>query len=153
MRVRETPLSIANLSDVAWSYAQLTVEPSRRGRLIEVLAVSMSGPMGIGSAGRRDAAVLYSAVVMGWHLWRCDALLIDMTGLDYVWGDDLLGVLEIGDDPALGATPVPVALVCANANRGAIEGLVDGIGAGPPPYLTTDRATALSWIERSLRSA
>lgn len=146
MRFQETSLSTSDLSQVRWRYARLDVEQSRGGRLIEVLKVSLSGPYAVGAAGRKDARVLYSSLVMGWLLWPSDALLLDVTGLDYVWGDDLLGVLEIGSDPVLNLAAVPVALHCAEWNRSAFQGLIEGIGAEPLPYLTTDGEGALAWI-------
>jgi len=146
MDIHETPLSVADLSRTRWSYARIELARTPDTRLHEVLAVTLSGPCGVGADGRRDARVLYAAVLWGWLLWPSDALLLDVTGLDYVWGDDLIAVLEIGSDRMLAPSPVPVAIHCAAWNRSAFDGLIAGIGGGPAPFLTTDRTAALGWL-------
>jgi hypothetical protein len=110
----------------------------------------VAGHYGVGSSGRNDALVIRMALVSGWMLWRADALLIDITDLDYVWGDDLFAVLEIGSDPLMGATRVPVAVLCSEMSLPAVQGLAAGIGHGPVPIITSDRDQALVKLGKSL---
>lgn len=145
MRVSETRLSIDDLTEVSWSYAHLDVEPRGR-RAMRFLEVHLAGPYGVGSSGRNDALALRASILFGWQLWACDGLLLNLTKLDYVWGDDLFCVLEIGNDRNLSPLPVPTALLCAEWNRTAYAGLVDGIGKEPLPYLTVDHRKAVSWL-------
>lgn len=151
MDIHETSLSVADLSRTRSGYARIDVAKTRHGRLHEVLAVTLSGPCGVGADGHRDARVLYAAIVWGWLLWPSDALLLDVTGLDYVWGDDLIAVLDIGSDRMLAPSPVPVAILCAEWNRSAFDGLIAGIG-DPVPFVTTDRRMALARLVEELLS-
>ncbi|MFB9148161.1 hypothetical protein ACFFU4_00170 [Roseovarius ramblicola] len=143
---------MSDLSSTSWRYTRIEIAKTRHGPLYEVLEVALSGPCGVGADGHRDARVLYAAVVWGWLLWPSDALLLDVTGLDYVWGDDLIAVLDIGSDRMLAPAPVPVAIHCAAWNRSAFDGLIAGIG-GTAPFLTTDRRAALARLleERRIR--
>ena len=149
MRITETPLSVQDLSEVRWTYTLLGAAP-RGQRAFEVLEVHLAGPYGVGSDGRKDAHVLRAAVMFGWALWPCDVLLLNLTKLEYVWGDDLYAVIEIGSDRRFSPTPVPTALLSAEWNLGAYSGLVEGIGSPHRPYLTVDRKAALAWLAKQV---
>lgn len=52
-----------------------------------ILIVKFSGIYGLGSAGNGDAQYMYACLNMAKSLYDYRALIIDLTQLDYQWGD------------------------------------------------------------------
>jgi hypothetical protein len=154
------PCALTDLSDNTVTYARGTLPVSR----LPVLVVGIRGRFGndrVGSYGHGAAMVM-----AGLEAWDPAAVVLDLTGLVYEWGDGMTGVLVapgrwyagkgrevallamFGERPAV----LPMAVVAADLCR---DGLASLIRSEPDLDLPLhdDLASALAAVDRDLMSA
>lgn len=146
----EQPVSLSHLSAVSWDYF-LTVLPSpvpRQDR--RILRVAFAGDCGVGAAGANDVRVMESACLTGLWTWQADALILDFTDLTYVWGDDMIALLEIAQAPEVRHRDPRVAVVTSARNDAALRSLVKALGADARSLLFDSRRAAFKHIAAGL---
>ena len=57
-----------------------------------VLVVRFTGKYRQGSAGAPDARFMFAMLEAAIGAWKCWALILDLSGLAYEWGDDIEGI-------------------------------------------------------------
>ncbi len=63
-----------------------------------MLKATVRGTFGVGSAGNIHARYLCGMITTAHATWRPAALLLDLSGLVYTWGDAMADVLDAGGD-------------------------------------------------------
>lgn len=124
-----TPRSLEELSDVRVAFFQGTAGASGRS----VLVIRFSGTYRVGCQGNPDAAFMTAMGKAGLEAFDATGLLLDLSELDYRWGDMLDLVLALGDDPPgplarlFGERPRPRAVLVGPRCRVAIGTLLFGL--------------------------
>lgn len=136
------PLDLEALSDIDVSYriARSIHKPNRR-----VLVVSFSGEYRGGSDGNPDARYMLlkaSAGLAAVH--RRAGIVLDLTDLEYVWGDLLETVFAVGNTAHPSA--VPLAVVVGRHCEAAVRTLILGIDS-------RKRLRTVKWVFRDLDKA
>jgi hypothetical protein len=157
MKLRDCSLSDLGELDCGYACGEL---PS--GAHLKVLAVRLAG-----AADRSSNPIfeLASAVIMaGLEAWRPWALILDLRGLEYSWGDQMENVLQTAErwyeplQPTLAAfggesTPreFPVAVVVSDLNRDGFESLVrEQMGREPRDLLFETLEDAIAALDARL---
>jgi hypothetical protein len=110
-----------------------------------ILVIGFAGSYGFGSQGNPDAEFMNEAIESG--VMKCEptALILDLSQLEYVWGDMLESVLP-GEGGEFGAPCEAAALVVGPGCREGIRTLIFGINAH-------EELDQLAWVHDSLASA
>lgn len=95
-----------------------------------------------GSAGSNDARFIRWTLRQFLDLTRVDGLVIDCTGLDYLWGDDL----SFNTRQSLDEDPLPTLIAISPAQSAAYGYAV------PDDWVTPSREAALSEMDALLRA-
>lgn len=112
-------LKLASLSDVRCTF-HLGDHPGKTyGKT--VLVIRFTGTYRVGSAGNPDATFMMAMGNTGVEVSHPHAIVIDLSGLTYSWGDMLEGVLSIGRTPDR-----PSAVVVGKHCRVAVGTLLFG---------------------------
>lgn len=113
------------------------------GSGLRVLVVGFNGSYGFGSAGNADAAFMNEALELCFAEQEPSALILDLSELEYEWGDMLESVLP-GDNGECGAQAA--ALVVGPDCREGIRTLIFGVKA-------EDELDKLAWVHESVPNA
>lgn len=81
----------------------------------EALIISFRGEYSVGSGGNGDARFMAAIVTAALTVWRCRALILDLSAMHYEWGDAILDVIYMGRYLYRYA-PFPTALLVSNLN-------------------------------------
>ena len=112
-----TPRPAAPERESAIRHAFLLANASELYR--QVLVVQFEGPHRAGAAGAPDTRLMQAWGAFGMALWSPDALVLDLSGLDYPGGPMIRGVVA-PVEPNL-EEGFPFFAACSNANRAALE--------------------------------
>jgi hypothetical protein len=119
------PVEVLPVSALVGSAAAGWVTDPADDEVAHVLRVSFVGEYRTGSAGNPDADYILAFVAAALALDEPGAVVLDLRGLRYRWGNRLLRVFE-----AIGAAGaefrVGVAVVCGPESLPAFTGLVGG---------------------------
>ena len=100
---------------------QMMVSPKTMGRdRSRVLVVAFYGEYGIGSAGAPDAWYMSAIIKAGLDVHHPNGLIIDLSELNYVWGDNLDMVFSPGD-----LSTIPFAVVLGDRCKDAVGTLLN----------------------------
>ena len=88
-----------------------------------IVAVHFEGEYRIGSGGKPDARLIVALTQAAVIVWKADALILDLRGLDYQWGDEMEWVLS----PPDGCPDLPFAVVVSDLCLPAISTLIFGV--------------------------
>jgi len=114
-----TPVSLEALSDIHYSVA---LGPGHQSSLPEFLYVAFTGVYPIGSAGATDAKFLDSMMVAFQRAWHAESLIVDLSGLDYQWGDQMDFIFDVGYElPS--RCHKPLAIIVGDGCRDALKTL------------------------------
>ncbi|MEQ8515601.1 MAG: hypothetical protein RIC38_08355 [Chromatocurvus sp.] len=135
----EQDLTLGAESEITYSFRRIEVSESRTSTPVHILLLQFTGPYGVGSAGRRDAAFLLAMSKAALTLWPPDALIFDLQALEYVWGDN---ICELFDIPRLVGFDLPAAVAASRLNHTPLEGILNSFIGQPPisVFLHVDRA-------------
>jgi hypothetical protein len=122
------------LSAIATEFGVASVSDLYR----QVLVVSFSGKHRAGAAGAPDSRAMHAQVAMAVTLWTPDALIVDLSRLDYPGGDRVREILK-PIEPVL-QEGFPLWIVASAANRPALE------HAFAPDVIVTSSDEALARI-------
>lgn len=122
--------------------SEITIEylkgSSRITNYYDILTIKYSGKYGIGSAGNGDAQFMYAKGEYGLNCYEPMGVILDMSELEYEWGDMIDLVFSVGSNQYVDAK-FPTALVIGEKCQEAIGTLVHGIDSKEP-------ATTKDWI-------
>ena len=104
----------------------------------DILVVKYSGKYGFGSSGNSDAKFMYAKGCFGLAAIEPLGVLIDLSELEYEWGDMLDLVFDIGRTQYINE-PFPTALIVGEKCSNAIGTLIHGEKSSKP-------AIAEEWI-------
>ena len=62
----------------------------------QILIISFKGTYRYGSSGNKDADLMLGIIFLGYKLFQPQKIVLDLSELDYMWGNKLLNVLHIG---------------------------------------------------------
>lgn len=126
------------------SYQVVIHSLSREDDLASILEVRFSGVYRPGSAGTPDARFMTS--ILGAALAVHDVtntVLLDLSQLDYRWGDGLLAPLTVVDRWSFGL-PISQVLLGGPSSIDALRSLLTPVGHEPPACLHATRESAMS---------
>ena len=110
------PLRVEEISDV-----RSTVEAWTDGQGDRALVLHFTGTFRVGSAGKPDATCMVGQVAAALAAWPCDAVVYDLSALNYRWGDGMIRVFAV---PAPDAWLPPArAVVAGPASREGLQTL------------------------------
>ncbi|HEY3900215.1 MAG TPA: hypothetical protein VGM54_16520 [Chthoniobacter sp.] len=116
---------------------------------VRVLRLHCSGYYPPGSAGTSHALQIYKTGAEALLVTDADAVLLDFTQLDYVWGDDLCLAFDIPSHESIGRDDCPTAVVVGPKCEDALKTLIeDGGGNWEEANLFWDEPSALERISR-----
>jgi len=142
----ERRVCLSQLSAITWE-TYLTVLPSPVPRRdTRILRVAFSGTCGVGSDCAKDVVVMESVCLMGLWTWQAQALILDFTDLTYVWGDDMVALLELPQAAEVRHRDLRLAVVTSVHNEPALRSLVAALGQDPPVPLFKTRRAAFDWL-------
>lgn len=84
-----------------------------------ILRARVGGTFGVGSGGNIHSRYLCGIIAAAHATWRPSALLLDLSGLTYTWGDTMADLLDVGGD-----LKVPSAIVVGPACHRALATLM-----------------------------
>lgn len=113
--LRITPRSLDELSEVLCRPATARVDD------VAVLILSYHGTYRSGSQGAADARRMRAEALAALATWGAEAVVFDLRELAYPWGDNLLGVFDIG--PPDGEPPLAVVVVAGERSRAGLAAL------------------------------
>ncbi len=126
--------SLSELSPISY---RISLYRDEDALFFQALVVAFRGTYRPGSRGDTDADYMRAILRAALSAWQCDALIVDLRELAYVWGDMMSQVMTIGraEDPA---HPLPVVVVLSDLCRPAILTLIRPIGPEAPPNALAD---------------
>ena len=105
------PLRVEEQSDVRCDAEEWKDEAGDRA-----LVLRFTGTVRPGSAGAPDADAMVAQVAAALAVWPCEAVIYDLSALDYRWGDGLVRVLSV---PAPDAWLQPASAVVSGSSSQA----------------------------------
>ena len=111
----------------------------------DILTIKYSGKYGIGSAGNGDAQYMFAKGEYGLNCYEPMAAILDLSEIEYEWGDMMDLVINIGSNQYMDAE-FPVALVIGEKCSEAIGTLIHGTDS-------KESATTKDWIFDDFESA
>jgi hypothetical protein len=119
----------------------------------EIMLVRFTGVSGIGSRGTDDAVFMRTVLVAALDAWSPFGLVLDLSHLDYRWGDDMTGVL-CGGDQYCAVSRLPTTVIVSNQCRTGLTSLVaQEMGEDPAHWLFDDLESALVELEIKMRAS
>lgn len=94
----------------------------------KIMIIKFIGSYGDGSRGDSDAIYMSAMGKAALEAWRPRGVIIDLSELDYQWGDELDRVFDIGSGQYSGA-PFPTAVLVGKNSEEAIRTLILGINS------------------------
>jgi hypothetical protein len=116
---------------------------------LDIMVIKYSGVYGFGSAGNSDAAFMYAMGKAALAAWEPSAVILDLSDLEYEWGDMLIMVLDIGGDQYRDAI-FPTALVVGPKCEEAVRSLLALEGLDAEEWIFTDLEKAWDCIDLKL---
>lgn len=112
---------VRDLSDIECRYS-IDHENDER---VRILIAKFDGVYRYGSEGNTDAAFIKAESVRGLAAFDPDGFILDFSGLDYRWGNSLLGVFQIVDElmNEKDEPPFPLFVVTSDKCRDALLSL------------------------------
>lgn len=148
----EKRVALTDLSDIAWDYLLVTVDVGVGPRPARILVVEFAGSYRDGHKGKPDARLMISVITAGLWAWEADALVPDLSGLSYEWGEEMVEVLTMGNSPPWSFRSLETVAVTSRQNEAALRGLVDEIlGEEPRALLVSSRKEALDKLTKRIR--
>jgi len=144
----EHRVTLEQFSDIDWEYFLTVVRSPVPRSDSRVIRVALFGDYGVGSAGTRDAHLILSVCMTAVWTWNADALILDLTSLSYVWGDDMIAVLEIGRLPEFAHRDLATVAITSERNDAAMRSLVEAIDLDPQDVLASSKEEALNLVLR-----
>ena len=92
----------------------------RDTHLIDILHIKFSGTYRLGSAGKTELGYMTGNYELGKAIWRPFKIILDISNVEYEWGDDMELLLDISD-------PKSSVIIVGDKNRKAISTLIYGI--------------------------
>jgi len=124
-------LNPENLSEIKVTYL---MGKSRITNYYDILTIKYSGKYRFGSAGNDDAQFMYAKGEYGINSYEPMGAILDLTELEYEWGDMMDLVFSIGSD-----SEFPIVIVIGEKCQKAFGTLIHGIDSKEP-------ATTTDWI-------
>ena len=134
----EIVLKELNPSDLSEIKVQYLQGSSRITNYFDILTIKYSGKYRIGSAGNGDAQYMYAKGEYGLNCFRPSAVILDLSEIEYEWGDMMDLVFDIGSNQYVNAE-FPIALIIGEKCSEAIGTLIHGIDS-------KELATTEEWI-------
>ncbi|MBK7885261.1 MAG: hypothetical protein IPJ81_16890 [Chitinophagaceae bacterium] len=134
MNISLEKIDLENISELKVSYEE---GYSRITNYLNILVIKYAGVYGVGSGGNSDATFMFAKAAFAIAAIEPFAIIIDLTDLKYVWGDQLEMIFNIQK---------PMALIVGEHCQEAIGTLIHGIESIEPP-------TTISWIFDNLEDA
>lgn len=134
----EIELKELNPEDLSEIKVQYLRGSSRITDYYDILTIKYSGKYGIGSAGNGDAQYMYAKGEYGLNCYEPMAAILDLSEIEYEWGDMMDLVFNIGSNQYIDAE-FPIALVIGEKCSEAIGTLIHGIER-------KESATTEEWI-------
>ena len=143
------PVEFSSDSAVRYSFS-LRAPEARYEPYSRIVAVHFDGVYRLGSGGKPDARLIVGITQAAATIWKADALILDLRGLDYQWGDDMEWVLS----PLDSDRDVPFAIVGSDLCLPAISTLIFGVNtqrsALEKENIFDDFEKAAAWVEAKL---
>lgn len=119
--------------------------------VFELGILKVSGHYPKGSEGALIGEYLRGLSVFVREIYRLDALILDLSSLDYVWGNNLLGVVapETLTTSPFQNTWVGYCVIASEKNKEALNGLFNGFGQLDIPIVTHE-LEAISLIKNKM---
>ena len=138
------PRRLDDLSAIECEYFTCTLPSRDYGT---VLVVRFSGECGHGSRSNSDCAFMEAMVKAGLAAFRSLALVLDMRGLKYEWGDLMPRVLLGGQRQYVDGA-FPTAVIASDANREGLTSLIrQEMDEDPAGWLFDDLDAALARLD------
>lgn len=117
------------LSNIEVSYS---IGHSRVTDYYEILVISYKGKYGFGSGGNNDAQYMYAKGEFGLNVYDPLGVVLNLTELEYEWGDMIDMVFNIGDNHYR-ELDFPLALVVGDKCKEALGTLFHGVESKESP--------------------
>ena len=127
------------------SQIQCKVFHGASGDRKHIVVMQFIGKYRDGCLGNPDAAFMDMMVTAALTAWEPSAAIIDLSQLNYVWGD-MLEMIFPDDAGELGPRGLPSALVVGEECREAIRTLIFGVNG-------TESLSEVAWVHESLDDA
>jgi hypothetical protein len=136
-----TPHSLSDMSAARVSFGSCSIPSTPQD---EVLVVAFEGEAGNTHEHSGTFSFMRAMMEAGVAAWQPDAVILDLRGLIYAWGDNMVEVLAIDSS-------LPVAVVVSDLNREALTSLVaEEMFAQPREWLFESLDEAVTAVERDL---
>ncbi|WP_154931870.1 hypothetical protein [Gimesia maris] len=144
--MKNIQVTLEGLSPLEFAYSLWSDDSER----IETLVVSFIGMYQHGSAGSGDGRFMAAMVNAGRTAWLPDALIIDLRGLEYTFGNTILDAINVGFDEDLGWL-TPTRIVVSPSCREGITSLLEFSKLDPSDWLCSSIDEAFLRLEEALR--
>ena len=118
-----------------------------------VLVIRFAGEYRHGSAGEPDARFMFAMLAAAFQAWECWAVILDLSGLSYEWGDDIDGLWAMQPLQWAGGE-YPMALIVGAQSERALASLYYDRNlertSFSEPWVFRDMAAGLKHIEDEL---
>jgi hypothetical protein len=113
------PVSLETLSTIRYTVSLAPHEPYTTP---EFLVVAFTGQYRDGSSGGPDATFMAAVMKAVQRAWHTDALIVDLSGMAYRWGDEMDWIHDVG---RFQPSPChkPLAIIVGDNCRDALKSL------------------------------
>jgi len=143
-------LTLGSLSSIEVSFFSA---PSRAADYYDLLVVKFRGHYRRGSSGTPDALFMSAMAEAGIVAWGPAGLILDLSELEYEWGELLETVFAAGESH-YGDSRFPQAVIVGPHSEKAVRTLVVGLDSTEPleciGWLFRDLDSAWSYVEAQL---
>ena len=153
MRIERQATGLADLSALTCDFEILTVHDFEDLPQTRILRAAFAGRFRPGAAGTDDGGVMLAHLRAGLTAWQPQALLIDLTRLDYDYGEGLIDPLIINRSGLWLERSLPVIALHSVLCRSGLEALVDEHGFETGELLAATEGKAIAKLMKRLRRA
>ncbi|TYA14465.1 hypothetical protein FRY98_01905 [Paenibacillus faecis] len=150
MNLETTRVRLEDLSQIDY---EIHIGKSAAVEYRRVMILKFIGSYGFGSGGNSDATYMRAMGEAALEAWDPDALILDLSDLDYEWGDMMDYVFDMGVDK-YADLPFPKAMVvserCEEAIRTLLLGLYSPKGIEETGWVFRSLEDAWSYVEKKL---
>ena len=149
-----TEVKFADLSDI--SHRIFRHKYPRSGNRVlndEILVIEFTGKHGLGSEGNGDSLFMATIVKAAMNVWYVDGLVLDLSGLNYEWGNSIGDVLLAAKH--LVGRKFPTAVVVSDLCKPALESArpfyaSDVEAGGQTNWLFDDLESAMEYVKQQV---
>lgn len=142
MKITTKQMKLADLSKVKY---EVHIGNSNIRAYLKIMILKFIGSYGDGSSGNSDARYMSAIGKAALEAWGPSGVIIDLSELNYQWGDELDRVFDIGSDQYVDA-PFPTALIVGKSSEEAVRTLILGINS-------TQEISEIGWVFKDLEDA